>query len=466
MLAIISDLHFCDGSATEKNVHPKAFALALEEIYDQARWLAEKRGKADLDLVLLGDVFDLLRTERWFEDRSGASVPLSERPWGTADALAGARPSAAVLERARGILAEVVAQNDDALSILRGESACVPPPNVDVRRILLMGNHDRLALHDEALHAGMRKALGAVDEGTLGAEGIYLHRLEMPQYNLLARHGHEWDHWNFESFRDDASAADYTDEEYLPAPIGDPITTELAARLPFEIKKRLADSPDLSDEEKLEIYHRMQHIEDVRPVFASLPWIYQEAGRLDRAYGAEKARVVQRALEDATRHVVGEFRNLDFFKAWSDKHHRLFRLDPPKQLGLLLDALSIASVNTVAQIAQAVSGSGDDDGARYRAGAAREARVGDKGFRFVVYGHTHGATRAALSAGDTTEDAYLNTGTFRRRVYRTEDKSGYVSSEYLSYLCFFREDEAATWRGADPRLVGPGYLEWTGTRSR
>ena len=28
MLAIISDLHFCDGTATKKNVDPKAFALS------------------------------------------------------------------------------------------------------------------------------------------------------------------------------------------------------------------------------------------------------------------------------------------------------------------------------------------------------------------------------------------------------------------------------------------------------
>ena len=29
MLAIISDLHFCDGTATKKNVNPEAFRLAL-----------------------------------------------------------------------------------------------------------------------------------------------------------------------------------------------------------------------------------------------------------------------------------------------------------------------------------------------------------------------------------------------------------------------------------------------------
>ena len=466
MLAIISDLHFCDGTATEKNVTPSAFALALDEVYDQARSIAQKRGEADLDLVLLGDVFDLLRTERWFEDRGGAPVPLAERPWGSADALDGAAPSPAVIERARGILAEIVEQNGDALSILRGE-ASPPPPGVKVRRILLAGNHDRLMLHDPALHAGMRAALGAADEGTLGGEGIHLHRLEMPAYNLLARHGHEWDPWNFESFREGASAADYSDDEYLPAPIGDPITTELAARLPFEIKQRLAASSALAEEEKLAIYHRLQHVEDVRPVFGALPWVYQEVARLHGAYGTDKTRVVQAALDESMRVIVGGFRQLDFFKAWIDKHHRLFHFDPPKQLSAALDALMVASVETLAHLGIAFDKlAGDENGGRCRAGAAREARLGTEGARFVVYGHTHGAMLAALSASEHTEDTYLNTGTFRRRVFRTDDKQGFVASEVMSYVTFFREDEAGTWRDPRDRVTGPGYTQWTGTRSR
>ena len=41
----------------------------------------------DLDLVFLGDVFDLLRTERWFVSPSGQPVPVEERPWGSAEVL-------------------------------------------------------------------------------------------------------------------------------------------------------------------------------------------------------------------------------------------------------------------------------------------------------------------------------------------------------------------------------------------
>jgi hypothetical protein len=35
MLAIISDLHLCDGTASEANVSPKAFALALADVYER-----------------------------------------------------------------------------------------------------------------------------------------------------------------------------------------------------------------------------------------------------------------------------------------------------------------------------------------------------------------------------------------------------------------------------------------------
>ena len=70
MLVIVSDLHLCDGTAYPQNVTAGSFALLQGDIYQ----LAERYGAKQLDIVFLGDVFDLLRTEQWF------AAPEGERP--------------------------------------------------------------------------------------------------------------------------------------------------------------------------------------------------------------------------------------------------------------------------------------------------------------------------------------------------------------------------------------------------
>jgi hypothetical protein len=313
--------------------------------------------------------------------------------------------------------------------------------------------------------------VGAVDERALSAEGIYLHRLELPDYGLLARHGHEWDPWNFESFHPRASAQ-YEDDKYLPAPIGDPITTELVARVPYEVKLRLAAVSGLAQEEKDALYARLQHIEDVRPLFAALQWIYQEVARIRATIGEAQGRALHAVVDDAVRTSVREFLDLDFYRAWHDRHASILHpLSDAAQLRAALDALSVASVDTLGHVGfllDKLTSSEDDN----RTGAAKEnlTRVGTKGLRFVAYGHTHEGLQVALRAGKQTEDLYLNSGTFRKRVFRTDDKNGFITSDYLTYLWFFTEKEAATWRAASsvpsPTLSGPAYGMWTGLRSR
>src|SRR5579883_903196 len=97
MLAIISDLHLCDGTATEENVSPDAFGLFLQDLYGYAR---DYRAKS-LDILYLGDIFDLIRTTAWLE------APPAERPWGSAAALGTATPEPKVLARALDIARKV-----------------------------------------------------------------------------------------------------------------------------------------------------------------------------------------------------------------------------------------------------------------------------------------------------------------------------------------------------------------------
>src|SRR5579883_3617205 len=123
MLVIISDLHLSDGTAISTQVDARAFRLLLHDVYALAR------GHRHIDLVLLGDVFDLLRSERWFRDEAGAIVPLSQRPWGSDRALEEAAPPEISLRHARAIAAAIIARNAEALAALRCETPETAPPD-------------------------------------------------------------------------------------------------------------------------------------------------------------------------------------------------------------------------------------------------------------------------------------------------------------------------------------------------
>ena len=74
MLVFVSDLHFVDGTAGEHNLP----SLAFEYFFDDLAAIANKPSNdiKEIKLVFLGDIFDLLRTEKWFD------YPADERPWG------------------------------------------------------------------------------------------------------------------------------------------------------------------------------------------------------------------------------------------------------------------------------------------------------------------------------------------------------------------------------------------------
>jgi UDP-2,3-diacylglucosamine pyrophosphatase LpxH len=461
MLALLSDIHFCDATAQIGNVATPAFDTVLHEIYARAKRLVRLQKKpVHLDIVLLGDIFDLLRTERWFEDASGAPVPLSSRPWATPAALEKGPISPEVAARARAILDEAIADNKDSLATLRGERHPAPG-GVEVRRVYIPGNHDRLYLHDAALRERMLTALGAVDGAGLSAQGIFLHRLQMPEYSLLARHGHEWDFWNFPSYRPRTVPSEYTDADYLPTPIGDAVTTELAARLPYELERRLREDRAFTPEQATRIHALMKRIEDVRPLMSAFHWAFYEIKRLCARIGPTRARALERAFDDTIRTIARDFRKLDFYRAWADECRDPVHFGLAKLLEIILcgmETLGHRLGGVAMQFDRLLAGIDPRDAARI--GAQRESldAVSAKGTRLVIYGHTHAPAQTALQAGVETEDVYLNTGTYRPGVFRTEDGSGFVGWQRLAYTIVHSEEE--TSQGCAPLI--PKFVEWIG----
>lgn len=83
MLVIVSDLHLKDGT-TGSAITPDAFRVFAEKLRSttyRASWRADDRYDPikTIDLLLLGDIFDLIRSERWLTKQTGE--PENIRPW-------------------------------------------------------------------------------------------------------------------------------------------------------------------------------------------------------------------------------------------------------------------------------------------------------------------------------------------------------------------------------------------------
>ena len=91
MLVLISDLHLTDEHAA-RNVNPEAFQLFGAEVAATAT----KRGAKETQVVLLGDTFDLVRSDYWLREQ----IDPDERPWGgKLDPRTGMNPNTGAIER-------------------------------------------------------------------------------------------------------------------------------------------------------------------------------------------------------------------------------------------------------------------------------------------------------------------------------------------------------------------------------
>jgi UDP-2,3-diacylglucosamine pyrophosphatase LpxH len=493
MLVVISDLHFSDGSATPENIPCEAFAIWLDDVLA----LAQVNEAQELRLLFLGDIFDLLRTEYWFYPAPGVelpapgapqptSFPVESRPWGAADInTRGGAPSPACLERAEQILDAIAERCAGPLAMLSGDlraarASCpkaeevvldrieagfaeLKARGVRVHRTYVPGNHDRLFLHGPRLKQKMLELLGA-------EESPSLHAFESADYGVIARHGHEWDLWNFEAYRDKQDVHGIPQAAYHLVPVGDVITTELAARAPYlaflELKRRGLGPADVGA-----VYEHLKQVEDVRPLTAAIAWMLTEGRNPARSLPPPVRKVVMESLELVMKQLMADFMSIPFVHGWLDMHDRFnFGLDEADKIQGVDRALRFFSLDAIQQVLGVVEKlklplePGLDECAR---GAAEERLLSEawahKGIRYCVYGHTHAYRHEPLTcAADGSEIVYLNSGTWRPRVTETRAGRSFVGYKEMSYLVFYRADEDALGHGAEPSPKGHSYETWNG----
>lgn len=437
MLVFISDLHFADGTAGEHNIPPGAFDYFFSDL--KAIATDDRNEIKEIKLVLLGDIFDLLRTERWLD----ASIPENERPWAAENI-----NEAKIEEHANVIFDAVVGHPDNFASlekIKKGvqdlQQAC-PGLEAEPRLYYYPGNHDRLCNKYSSLRQKVCTQLG-IPKKWHNPANSFAHLHPELRYGVLARHGHEFDSYNYEG------GNSYTERDYERVPIGDPITTELITRLPYELARRLEPLTWLTDEEKRKIKRNFQEIDNVRPFSAVIEWLLYQTRKDDR---------LKDIIEDTVDQVIRAFNDLKFVKLWYDVHDKWLdpfdKADKIQAVLFLLEKFKVFPAEKLLSLAMKASDLFTRDDLA-EAAPQEIFRQMEPRYRYIVYGHTHEPLVLPMRIRESREHIYLNTGTWRTRYQKATQDDSFISWKNLTYMVFYRSDERPG-RTAE-------FETWTGT---
>jgi UDP-2,3-diacylglucosamine pyrophosphatase LpxH len=434
VIIVISDLHLMDGSAGAQYVESGVFRSTFTDLAAHAR----EANARDIKLVFLGDLFDVIRSERWFE------FGLDERPWGD-------KPTE---EAAAAILDGVIAENAETFELLSGSLVDQFDFPVEPELVYVPGNHDRLCNLYPALRGRVREALGmpASDEP-------FEHYFLDPEHGVFARHGQEWDSFNFEGSEALArhTFAKVPRADYMKTPVGDVIAAELASKMPIYVLEYLPDDYPYRDR----IAERMRNLFDVRPLVGMVGWIFYQSNQYDRP--------VQDAINRAMRQAATEMGDLPFVKRWIEEHDQFGKIDDADRLQVVIQLLESFKMTRLARPLGKLLASQmvyDDYAHRAIEDLRRldsEADLRDQ-ILYVLYGHTHNPCQFAIGAlGDSPNERYrlyVNTGTWRPHHQQTVTKQDFASWRNLTYTLLYRPGETVAGGGTTPF---PALESWTGT---
>lgn len=444
MLVVISDLHLTDGTAGS-SISAGAFQLLAERLADLS---ASASTRADgsyrpiecIDLVLLGDVLDIVRSSRWLAGEA--------RPWFQPH-------STEVAEVVTAITGDILRRNEPALEILRalaqGAVRLTPADRmsrraatnetipVPVRTHYMVGNHDWFLHLPGPQYDQLRQQVAvrmglATDPGRPFPhepwEDEELHQTLL-RHKVFARHGDIFDPFNYDGHRDGSS-------------VGDAIVIELVNRFSVNLEQGLAQELPAATAQGL------REVDNIRPLLLVPVWI---EGLLERTCASAALRQQVKWSWDS---LVDAFLEQPFIRqrdSWR----------PGELVDGLQRALQISRrvpVGWASSICGWMASVRGASGASYANHAMLEPEFRNRRARHIVYGHTHHAEEVPLDAsyaeGYVLHQTYFNSGTWRR-VYRQTQlaphEHEFMPSDAISFLSFFQGDE----RGGRP------YETWTGT---
>ncbi|HEX5481519.1 MAG TPA: hypothetical protein VFZ08_02715 [Terriglobia bacterium] len=448
MLVIISDIHLTDGSSGE-TVHQgtlRVFRERLRSLAYAASWRVDGRYRPieTLDIVLLGDVLDVLRSSRWIhgEEGSGSQV----RPWDDPQ-------SQPFIDKVSAITNGILRKNAIFFALLRElretSIATIPPATADGRPVrtnsdsphasrvpvrvrihYMTGNHDWIYhLPHSPYHAVRRQITAALglendpnqpfphDPAEESAAGI---RQIFEEHRVFARHGDIYDPFNFEGSRDASS-------------LGDAIVIDLVSSFAVQVKRQLGKSLPP------ECFSGLKEIDNVRPLVMVPVWVSSLLRRT-----CPEARLY-RQVQEVWNDLASDFMKIPFvrqhFSSWGT-----FK-NAEKLKWALRFSREILNPVSSRFICWAADRIGNRKSSYYPFALREEAFRTGKAL-FIAYGHTHHHEMVPLTSGwlppDFSSRLYFNSGTWRplhepaRFKVSRED---FVGFHTMTYLAFFKGDE-------------------------
>ncbi len=424
MLVFISDLHFVDETAGKHNIPTRAFEGVFED-------LRKYGGKpSEVKIIFLGDIFDINRTTYWL------GVDESERPWGRENNIG------KMEMHTNKILDEILSKNRKTFDIFKGSLKDIF--GSEPERIYIPGNHDRLCSVFPGLRAKVRENLGiAIDSKPF--PHVYDDVKSGNKYGVHARHGHEYDVWNYEG------ADNFDDSDYDQIPIGDLITTEIAARLPYTVLKYVGNS--LPSEQIDHLKRNLEEIENVRPYTAMFDWLF---------YQVKENPHIKEEIKEALNEIVENFNSLQYLKRWYKRHDRwnLLTYDEADKLQTVMRMFSLLDLDSaegLVKIFTKIFGSPDnlpiDNSDKTLIEKAKEFLTRKSEYRYCIMGHTHNPMQVPIRITSSgTDQVYLNTGTWRARHIKGLG-GGFVTLKNLTYTIVYSKEENKyqqfeTWTGS------------------
>ena len=444
MLVIISDLHLTDGTSGEtiRVGAFRSFRESLRELAYDASWRDDNHYVPieRIDLVLLGDILDVIRSTKWCD------APADVRPWGNQNDPRFAQIVAHITDG-------VISNNKVSLDILKSlhdpEIMSLPPTGPDgkaavkpadrvavpVRIHYLIGNHDwffhlKGPAHDR-VRAKVVDAIGLETSSTTPFphepfESILIEQIYR-EHQVFARHGDIFDPSNFEHSRDASS-------------LGDAIVIELLDRFGIAVRNQVGPRlPEACDA-------GLKEIDNVRPLSMIPIWV---DGLLTNTCTPDLAREIKEIWND----LVQEFLHLDFVKS------RPFGSSMLIKLGFEISSeVPMAGLSDVTAWFSSKFGGGRAES--FYPYALQEKAFTEGWAKFIVYGHTHQYEIVPLQSiqqGSTiTNQVYINSGTWRpvHELARFHPgQKGFIGYHVMTYLAFFKRDERKgrtfeSWTGA------------------
>jgi UDP-2,3-diacylglucosamine pyrophosphatase LpxH len=413
MLAFISDIHLTDGTSGE-TIHSGAFrkfALYLKDMVETAE-------AKELEIVLLGDIFDVIRSNYWL--RSGI------RPWSDVRDKDG--EGKGVKDYTIQIVNKICRNrvNKESITYLKDFKEQMAKEGVLTKITYIIGNHDWLVNRHPEARATIARFLGMENateykNNTFPTEGFW------EGYRVFARHGDIYDPFNF-------------DEDRNASSLGDAIVIDLVNRFPKEVESAIGRATDPN------LVSQLREIDNVRPLIDIPLWVH---GACRKAISPETGKKVK----EIWNKLVKDFLKIKFVK----QHDKPWRMDAVDALQLGLGISTFFSIKDIVNFPIRKLYKKSED---YVNKAFHEEHVKRNMAEFVVYGHTHHHQVVPLDLvpmpGEILQKTYFNTGTWRRAhekaTFGVEDQE-FLSRHVMTFIAFYQKEERKNhkfevWNGA------------------